>query len=62
MGHLPIYGDHGSLQALAGVISPIKVYVHINNTNPVLLEDSPQRRQIIAAGWRIGEDGMEFVI
>jgi pyrroloquinoline quinone biosynthesis protein B len=62
MGHVPIHGDHGSLRALAGVIGPTKVYIHINNTNPILLEDSPERRQTIAAGWRIGEDGMEFGI
>ena len=62
MGHLPIHGGHGSLRALASVTGPTKVYVHINNTNPILLEDSPERRQTLAAGWRVGEDGMEFMI
>ncbi len=62
MGHIPINGEAGSLRALAGVTLPRKIYVHINNTNPILFEGSPERRRVIAAGWQIGEDGMEFKI
>jgi pyrroloquinoline quinone biosynthesis protein B len=62
MGHVPINGAGGSLRALAGVTFPRKVYVHINNTNPILFEKSPERRRVVAAGWQIGEDGMEFKI
>lgn len=62
MGHVPIHGESGSLTAFAGVSGLKKVYVHINNTNPILREDSPERRQAAAAGWQIGEDGMEFTI
>jgi pyrroloquinoline quinone biosynthesis protein B len=38
------------------------VFIHINNTNPVLLRDSPERRQAEAAGWEIAEDGLEIVL
>jgi len=60
MGHIPIGGENGSLRGLARVAVPQKVFVHINNTNPVLRENSPERRQALAAGWKIGEDGMAF--
>ncbi len=61
MGHMPIDGAGGSLAALAGLTNR-RIYVHINNTNPVLLPDSPQRRIVEAAGWEIAEDGMEIVL
>jgi pyrroloquinoline quinone biosynthesis protein B len=62
MGHVPISGADGSLRVLANVNLKNKVYVHINNTNPILLEDSPERAAVSAAGCAIGEDGMEFMI
>ena len=62
MGHLPIEGSGGSLRGLAAVTRPEKVYIHINNTNPILLQSSAERRQIDAEGWTVGEDGMEFEI
>lgn len=37
-----------------------KVYIHLNNTNPLLREDAPERTQAEAAGWRVAWDGMEF--
>jgi pyrroloquinoline quinone biosynthesis protein B len=61
MGHLPISGVGGSLAAFAGVRSR-RVYIHLNNTNPVLVKDSPERRQVEAAGWEVAYDGMEFVL
>jgi pyrroloquinoline quinone biosynthesis protein B len=60
MGHIPISGDEGSLSKLAGLSRPRKIYVHINNTNPVLDEASPQHRQVREAGWEIAEDGWQF--
>jgi pyrroloquinoline quinone biosynthesis protein B len=36
-----------------------RIFIHINNSNPVLLEDSPERRAAEAAGWEIAHDGME---
>jgi pyrroloquinoline quinone biosynthesis protein B len=62
MDHHPVSGPDGSLSQLAGLSRPTKVYTHINNTNPMLLEGSPQREQVEAAGIRVGYDGMSFSI
>ena len=61
MGHMPIDGDDGSLAALAG-ISARRIFVHINNTNPILVDGSPERARVEAAGWEVAEDGMEIVL
>jgi pyrroloquinoline quinone biosynthesis protein B len=61
MGHMPIDGEDGSLQALAGIAGR-RIYVHINNTNPILVEGSPERLQVERAGWEVAEDGMEIVL
>jgi pyrroloquinoline quinone biosynthesis protein B len=61
MGHMQIDGDRGSLRALAG-LSARRIFVHINNTNPVLIEGSPERRKVEEAGWQVAEDGMEIVL
>ncbi len=58
MGHLPQSGDSGSLEALKGVDSR-KIFVHVNNTNPILLEDSPERAAVDAAGVEVAYDGLE---
>lgn len=60
MGHIAISGPEGSLACLADVKIGLKIYVHINNTNPVLIEDSPQRQTVAAAGWDVAHDGMEI--
>jgi pyrroloquinoline quinone biosynthesis protein B len=59
MGHLPINGPDGSLAALAG-LSSRRIFVHINNTNPLLVDGSPERARVAAAGWEVAEDGMEI--
>ncbi len=61
MGHIPIGGEDGSLAALEG-ISGRRIYVHINNTNPVLLVGSPERAHVERNGWEIAEDGMEIAL
>jgi pyrroloquinoline quinone biosynthesis protein B len=61
MGHMPIEGEGGSLAALAE-LSARKIFAHINNTNPILIDGSPERRRIEAAGWEVAEDGMEIVL
>jgi pyrroloquinoline quinone biosynthesis protein B len=61
MGHMQIDGDGGSLRALAG-LSARRIFVHINNTNPVLIEGSAERRKVEDAGWQVAEDGMEIVL
>ena len=58
MGHMPLDGPDGSLEALAGLRTR-RIFVHINNTNPILVEGSPERGRVVAAGWEIAEDGLE---
>jgi pyrroloquinoline quinone biosynthesis protein B len=59
MGHTPLAGPDGSLAVLAELKRPRKVLVHINNTNPILLEDSPEREQVVRAGVEVAYDGLE---
>jgi pyrroloquinoline quinone biosynthesis protein B len=60
MGHVAMSGSEGSLKLLASCGIGRKIYVHINNTNPVLIEGSPQRLEAAGAGWDIAYDGMEI--
>jgi pyrroloquinoline quinone biosynthesis protein B len=62
MDHLPVSGPDGSLELLAGLARPRKVYSHINNTNPMLLEDSPERALVERCGLQVGADGMRFTL
>jgi pyrroloquinoline quinone biosynthesis protein B len=62
MAHVPIGGDAGSLRALARIRTPRRVYIHVNNTNPVLREDSAERAMVDAAGWDVAHDGMEITL
>ncbi len=57
MGHIPV---ENVLQKLAGVRHPRKIFLHINNTNPMLDEASPEHRRVRDAGWEIAEDGWQF--
>jgi pyrroloquinoline quinone biosynthesis protein B len=59
MGHLPLSGAGGTLEALARLERPRKALVHINNTNPILLEDSPERDEVTRAGVEVAYDGLE---
>ena len=59
MGHLPLSGPGGTLEALARLERPRKALVHINNTNPILLEDSPERAAVVRAGVEVAYDGLE---
>jgi pyrroloquinoline quinone biosynthesis protein B len=60
MGHVPVSGPEGSLALLAGLRHPRKVFSHINNTNPMLDESSPEHREVLDAGWQIAADGDRF--
>lgn len=60
MGHVPISGDDGSLRWLGALPSARRVYTHINNTNPILIEDSPERHEVDAAGITVGYDGLRL--
>src|SRR5262245_18906646 len=61
MGHMPIDGADGSLAAL-GRLGRRRIYVHINNTNPILVAGSPERAAVERAGWEIAEDGLEIAL
>jgi pyrroloquinoline quinone biosynthesis protein B len=61
IGHLPMSGPEGSMAGLAGVKRPtLKMYVHVNNTNPVLDREGSEYRAMMEAGWRLAEDGWEW--
>jgi len=60
MGHIPIAGAGGSLEAFARLGVERRVYVHMNNSNPVLDPASDERRSVERAGWEVGHDGLEI--
>jgi pyrroloquinoline quinone biosynthesis protein B len=62
MGHLPISGRGGSLEQLCSLPIDRKIYIHINNTNPILLEDAPERRTLERRGLEVAADGLELQI
>ena len=62
MGHLPISGPGGSPEQLSLLPIERKIYIHINNTNPILLEDSPERRLTEQHGMEVAVDGLELQI
>ena len=59
MGHVPLSGPGGTLEAFSRLERPRVILVHVNNTNPVLLERSPQRDAVLRAGAEVGYDGLE---
>ena len=62
MGHLPLSGPGGSLELFAALQGPRKIFIHINNTNPILDEESPENRTVRQAGWEVAQDGMELTL
>jgi pyrroloquinoline quinone biosynthesis protein B len=60
IGHLPLSGAGGLLQEFGSERCGRKILIHINNTNPILDEESPEHREVQDAGWEIAYDGMEF--
>jgi pyrroloquinoline quinone biosynthesis protein B len=62
MGHLPQSGSGGMIEVLSAYTHPRKVLIHINNTNPILDEDSPERRRLVEAGIELAYDGMDIVL
>jgi len=59
MGHMSMSGDDGTIAALCDLGIGRRIFIHINNSNPALLDDSPERSVANAAGWEIAYDGME---
>lgn len=60
MGHMSASGPEGAIAAFAGLGVKRKIFIHINNSNPLLLADSPERAEAAAAGWEVAADGMEI--
>lgn len=60
MGHLPLSGSNGLLDQIRLAAKTQRVLIHLNNTNPVLDEESAEHKAVLAAGWEIGYDGMDF--
>jgi len=61
MGHLAMSGPQGSLARLSDLRAR-RFFIHINNTNPALMPDSPERAALRAAGWELSHDGMEIAL
>jgi pyrroloquinoline quinone biosynthesis protein B len=62
MGHVPILGPGGSLELLSPLPIDRKIYIHINNTNPILLDDSPELLHLARHGMEVAVDGLELEI
>ena len=62
MGHMSMSGPDGSMAAFEGLDVRRRIFVHINNSNPVLMEDSAEHARVVAAGWEVAHDGMEIIL
>ena len=62
MGHVAMSGEHGAIARLADLTIDRKIFLHINNSNPALLQASPERQIAESAGWQIPADGTEIVL
>jgi pyrroloquinoline quinone biosynthesis protein B len=60
MGHMSVSGPNGTIAAFKTIDVRRKILLHINNSNPILLDDSPERAEVEAAGWEVAYDGMEI--
>jgi pyrroloquinoline quinone biosynthesis protein B len=60
MGHVPVGGEDGTLRELAELTKPRRMYIHINNTNPMLNEAGAEYRQVRSLGWELAEDGCQL--
>ena len=59
MGHMSVSGEGGAIEAFADLAVRRKILLHINNSNPVLLDDAPERAEVERAGWQVAFDGMQ---
>jgi pyrroloquinoline quinone biosynthesis protein B len=60
MGHMSVSGPQGVMAALADLDIGRRIFIHINNSNPILLDDSPERAEVERVGWEVAFDGMEI--
>jgi pyrroloquinoline quinone biosynthesis protein B len=61
IAHVPVGGADGSLQLLARVRARRRLFVHVNNTNPMLRDDGPERALVRETGWEVAHDGLEVL-
>jgi pyrroloquinoline quinone biosynthesis protein B len=62
MGHMSINGGAGALSAFDKLDVARKIFIHVNTTNPVLDEESPERAEVVSHGWEVAEDGMRIML
>lgn len=62
MGHMSMWGNHGSIAAFENLGVEHRIFIHINNTNPVLLSDSNERQILEKSDWTLAADGMEIAL
>ena len=62
MGHMSVSDDDGTIAAFKDLDVKRKIFIHINTTNPILLDDSDERRAVEAAGWEVSYDGMQLEV
>lgn len=62
MGHMSVSGPDGTIEGFRDLDVGRKIFIHMNNSNPILLDDSPERAIAAAAGWEVAHDGMEITL
>ena len=62
MGHMSVGGPDGTMAGFRDLDVGRKIFIHMNNSNPILLDDSPERAMAAAAGWEVAYDGMEILL
>jgi pyrroloquinoline quinone biosynthesis protein B len=62
MGHMSCGNPDGAIAAFRDLGVKRKLFIHINNTNPLLISDSGERREALSAGWEIARDGMDIAL
>jgi pyrroloquinoline quinone biosynthesis protein B len=62
MGHMSVSGPNGTIAAFKRIEVCRKILLHINNSNPILLDDSPERAKVEAESWEVAYDGMEIQV
>lgn len=62
MGHMSVSGEDGTLRAFKDLDVSRKIFIHVNTTNPILLDDSPERAIVQGEGWEVSYDGMDITV
>ncbi|MFP6681569.1 MAG: pyrroloquinoline quinone biosynthesis protein B, partial [Gammaproteobacteria bacterium] len=62
MGHMSVSGEDGTLAALSDLGIKRKIFIHINTTNPILIEDTKERKIVESQGWEVSYDRMEIEV